>query len=78
MIEKLGGRKFVMTLVGSFLLAIIPIVYSKAGVDSATTQIVLGSIAAALGLYGAANVMEHKYNPQDRGNPEKLDSPKND
>lgn len=43
-------------------MIIIPVVYSKLGISETTTQLVLGSIAGAIGVYGVTNVMADKYN----------------
>lgn len=56
------GRKFFLTCIGAILMIVIPVVYSKLGISEVTTQLVLGSIAGAVGMYGVTNVMADKYN----------------
>lgn len=64
MLENFGGRKFFLTVLGTILIPIVPVVYSKYGIDSSTTQIVLGAIAGGIGAFGMANVMSDKYATQ--------------
>ncbi len=56
------GRKFFLTCIGVLLMIALPIIYSKLGISEVTTQLVLGSIAGAVGVYGVTNVMADKYN----------------
>jgi nitrate/nitrite transporter NarK len=66
MLENFGGRKFFLTLLGIVVISVVPIIYSVMKIDSATTQIVVGAIAAGIGAFGAANVLSDKYANQSK------------
>jgi putative effector of murein hydrolase len=58
--DSIGGRKVGVTLIGVVFAFICPIVYKLLQIDSSITQVVLGVIGAALGIFGAANVIDNK------------------
>ena len=65
MLEQIGGRKFLLTIVGIILAVLVPVIYKKLEVNDSITQIVIGVIAAAVSTYGVTNVMADKYSKPD-------------
>jgi hypothetical protein len=59
--DQLGGRKFLLTVIGILLAVVVPVVYSKLQISEAITQLVIGMIAAGIGTYGFTNVLADKY-----------------
>lgn len=79
MIDQLGGRKFILTVIGLVAMGGLPLLYHWAGISETITQIVLGAMAAGIGSFSVTNALATKWAPDaSLGAPSAFQAPSED
>ena len=57
---KWGSRKFILTVVQTLIVLVLPIVYKKLEIGDDVLMLVLGASSSLVALYSGMNVLEKK------------------
>ena len=58
---KFGSRKFILTVVQTLIVMVLPVVYKKLEISDEILMLVLGASSSLVALYSGVNVLAKKY-----------------